>query len=112
MKKIFVGNFSFNTTEADLRKWFSPHGSIESATVVTDRNTGRSRGFGFVEMPNDSEADAAIQALNGTDAGGRPLTVNEARPKAARTGGFRGGRGGGGSDDYRGHARQRGEPRW
>lgn len=114
MKKIFVGNFSFNTTEADLRQWFEPHGTVESATVVTDRDTGRSRGFGFVEMPNNSEADAAIAALNGKDGGGRTLTVNEARPKAERTGGgFRGGRGGGGGrDDYRGHARQPREPRW
>ncbi len=112
MKKIFVGNFSFNTTDADLRQWFQAHGSVESATVVTDRDTGRSRGFGFVEMPNNSEAEAAIAALNGSDAGGRPLTVNEARPKAERPGGFRGGRGGGGRDDYRGHARQPREPRW
>lgn len=114
MKKIFVGNFSFNTTEADLRQWFEPHGTVESATVVTDRDTGRSRGFGFVEMPNNNEADAAIAALNGKDGGGRALTVNEARPKAERTGGgFRGGRGGGGGrDDYRGHARQPREPRW
>lgn len=114
MKKIFVGNFSFSTTEADLRQWFEPHGAVESASVVTDRNTGRSRGFGFVEMPNNSEADAAIAALNGKDAGGRPLTVNEARPKAERSGGgFRGGRdSGGGRDDYRGHARQPREPRW
>lgn len=113
MKKIFVGNFSFNTTEADLRGWFEPHGAVESATVVTDRDTGRSRGFGFVEMPNNNEADAAIAALNGRDAGGRALTVNEARPKTERSGGgFRGGRGGGGRDDYRGHARQPREPRW
>ena len=115
MKKIFVGNFSFNTTEADLRQWFEAHGTVESATVVTDRDTGRSRGFGFVEMPNNKEADAAIAALNGKDGGGRALTVNEARPKAERTGGgFRGGRGGGGGgrDDYRGHARQPREPRW
>lgn len=111
MKKIFVGNFSFSTTEADLRQWFEPHGAVDSATVVTDRDTGRSRGFGFVEMPNNSEADAAILALNGADGGGRPLTVNEARPKADRGGGFRGGRGGG-RDDYRGHARQPREPRW
>ena len=110
MKKIFVGNFSFDTTEADLRQWFEPHGSVESATVVTDRDTGRSRGFGFVEMPNNSEAEAAIAALNGKDSGGRPLTVNEARPRPER-GGFRGGRGGG-RDDYRGHARQPREPRW
>ncbi len=112
MKKIFVGNFSFNTTDADLRQWFQAHGSVESAMVVTDRDTGRSRGFGFVEMPNNSEAEAAIAALNGSAAGGRPLTVNEARPKTERTGGFRGGRGGGGRDDYRGHARQPREPRW
>ncbi len=113
MKKIFVGNFSFQTTEADLRQWFSAHGTVDSATVVTDRDTGRSRGFGFVEMPNNSEADAAIAALNGSDAGGRALTVNEARPKTERSGGPRGGRGsGGGRDDYRGHARQPREPRW
>ncbi len=110
MKKIFVGNFSFNTTDADLRQWFAPYGTVESATVVTDRNTGRSRGFGFVEMPNNAEAEAAIAALNGADGGGRPLTVNEARPKTDR-GGFGGGRGGS-RDDYRGHARQPREPRW
>ncbi len=112
MKKIFVGNFSFSTTEADLRQWFEPYGAVDAATVVTDRDTGRSRGFGFVEMPNNSEAEAAITALNGRDSGGRPLTVNEARPKAERGGGLRGGRGGGGRDDYRGHARQPREPRW
>jgi len=114
MKKIFVGNFSFNTTDTDLRQWFEPHGAVESATVVTDRDTGRSRGFGFVEMSNNNEADAAIAALNGHDAGGRSLTVNEARPKVERGGGYRGGgRSGGGSrDDYRGHARQPREPRW
>ena len=118
MKKIFVGNFSFSTTEADLRQLFQAHGAVDSATVVTDRDTGRSRGFGFVEMPDNSEADAAIAALNGSDSGGRPLTVNEARPKTERRGGgFRGGGGGGRSgggsrDDYRGHARQPREPRW
>lgn len=119
MKKIFVGNFSFSTTEADLRQWFEPFGAVDSASVVTDRDTGRSRGFGFVEMQNNSEADAAIAALNGQDSGGRPLTVNEARPKTERGGGgggFRGGRGGGGGgggrDDYRGQARQPREPRW
>ena len=112
MKKIFVGNFSFNTTDSDLRQWFEAHGTVESATIVTDRDTGRSRGFGFVEMPNDSEAEAAIAALNGKDGGGRALTVNEARPKAPLTGrGFRGGHGGkGGRDDHRG--RQSREPRW
>lgn len=113
MKKIFVGNFSFSTTEADLRQLFEPYGAVDSVTVITDRDTGRSRGFGFVEMPNNGEADAAITALNGKDSGGRQLTVNEARPKADRGGSFRGGpRGGGGRDDYRGHARQPREPRW
>jgi cold-inducible RNA-binding protein len=114
VKKIFVGNFSFSTTEADLRQWFAPFGSVDSASVVTDRDTGRSRGFGFVEMPNNAEAEAAIAALNGKDTGGRPLTVNEARPKTQSSGGFRGGRGGGGGgrDDYLGHARQPREPRW
>jgi cold-inducible RNA-binding protein len=111
MKKIFVGNFSFNVTESDLRQWFEPYGAVESATVVTDRDTGRSRGFGFVEMQNNSEADAAITALNGKDAQGRALTVNEALPKAERSGGFRGGRGGG-RDDARGHSRQPRTPRW
>lgn len=116
VKKIFVGNFSFSTTDADLRQWFAPFGAVDSATVVTDRDTGRSRGFGFVEMPNNNEAEAAIAALNGKDSGGRALTVNEARPKTERSGGG-GGRGGGGGsrfsrDDYRGHARQPREPRW
>ena len=112
MKKIFVGNISFTTTEADLRQWFQPHGSVESATVVTDRDTGRSRGFGFVEMPNDSEAEAAIAALNGSEAGGRSLTVNDARPQTERSGsGFRSGHRGS-REDYRGNTRQRREPRW
>jgi RNA recognition motif-containing protein len=108
MKKIFVGNFSFSTTEADLRSLFEPHGAIDSVTVVTDRDTGRSRGFAFVEMANNSEAEAAIQALNGSDFGGRPLTVNEARPKTER-----GDRPhGGGRNSYRDQSRQRREPRW
>lgn len=118
MKKIFVGNFSFSMTQEELRQLFEPFGTVESATVVTDRDTGRSRGFGFVEMPNNNEADAAIAAMNGKDSGGRPLTVNEARPKTERSGsgprGGSGGRGGGGGgrDDYHGHARQPREPRW
>lgn len=117
MKKLYVGNFPFSTTEDDLRQMFSAYGAVESVSLVTDRDTGRSRGFGFVEMTNDNEAQAAITGLNGKDTGGRPLTVNEARPKAERSGGgrggFRGGSGGGGSrDDYRGHARQPREPRW
>ncbi|HMC32133.1 MAG TPA: RNA-binding protein [Candidatus Angelobacter sp.] len=108
MKKIFVGNFSFSLTEGELRSLFEPYGAVDSVTVVTDRATGRSRGFGFVEMPSNEEADKAIAALNGKDSGGRQLTVNEARPKMER-----GPRGDGGSrDDYRGHARQPREPRW
>lgn len=115
MKKIFVGNFAFSLTEGELRSMFEPYGKVESATLVTDRDTGRSRGFGFVEMSDDTEAASAIAGLNGRDSGGRPLTVNEARPKTDRPGG--GGRGGprgggGGRDDYRGHARQPREPRW
>lgn len=109
MKKIFVGNLSFSTTEGELRSMFEPFGSVESVLVVTDRNTGRSRGFAFVEMADSSAADQAITALNGKEMGGRTLTVNEARPKMDRGGGPRGG---GGRDDYRGHARQPREPRW
>jgi len=111
VKKIYVGNFSFQMTEQDLRALFEPYGAIESVTVATDRDTGRSRGFGFVGMSNDEEAEKAMAALNGKEAGGRVLTVNEARPQAPRGGGgFRdgGGRGGGGN---RG-PRQRREPRW
>ncbi len=106
MKKIFVGNFSFSTNEDELRSWFEPFGQVDSVAVVTDKFTGRSRGFGFVEMSNDGEAEKAIEGLNGKQVGGRQLNVNEARPK---TGG--GGRGGS-RDDYRGHARQPREPRW
>ena len=108
MKKIFVGNLSFNMTEGELRSMFEPYGSVESALIVTDRNTGRSRGFGFVEMADNNAAEQAIAALNGKDVGGRSLTVNEARPKTE--GGSRGG--GGRRDDYRGHPRQPREPRW
>lgn len=110
MKKIFVGNLSFNMTEGELRSMFEPYGSVESALIVTDRNTGRSRGFGFVEMSDNGAADQAITALNGKDSGGRSLTVNEARPKMESSRG--GPRGGGRRDDYRGHARQPREPRW
>ena len=106
MKKIYVGNFSFSMTESELRSLFEPHGRIESATIATDRDTGRSRGFGFVSMPNDEEAEKAMAALNGKDLGGRALTVNEARPQTQRSG-FR--------DRERGgdrNSRQRRGPRW
>lgn len=115
MKNLYVGNLPHSTTEADLRNLLEAHGAVEKVTLVTDRDTGRSRGFGFVEMTNASEADKAIAALNGTDFGGRPLTINEAKPKSdrPRSGGrgFGGGEGRG-RDDYRGHARQPREPRW
>ena len=115
MKKIYVGNFSFYMTEPELRALFEPFGAIDSASVATERDTGRSRGFGFVQMPNDDEAEKAMAALNGKDSGGRALTVNEARPQAPRSGGFGGGRGGGHGNDRGGNdrgPRQRREPRW
>ncbi|HUM05235.1 MAG TPA: RNA-binding protein [Terriglobales bacterium] len=116
MKNLYVGNLPHSTTEAELRNLFEAHGAVEKITLVTDRDTGRSRGFGFAEMANASEADKAIVTLNGTDLGGRTLTINEAKPKAERPrGGGGGGRrfgGGGGRDDYRGHPRQPREPRW
>lgn len=100
MKKLYVGNIAFATTEADLRQWFEPHGAVESAAVATDRDTGRSRGFAFVEMANDTEAEAAITALNGSELNGRALVVNEARPKTGGSGGgYGGGRPGGGGRD-------------
>lgn len=113
MKNLYVGNLPHSTTEAELRELFGAHGAVEKITLVTDRDTGRSRGFGFVEMTNATEADNAISALNGSDLGGRPLTINEAKPKADRPrgGGQRFG-GGRGRDDYRGHPRQPREPRW
>jgi cold-inducible RNA-binding protein len=114
MKNLYVGNLPHSTTEAELRDIFEAHGAVEKVTLVTDRDTGRSRGFGFVEMTTASEADKAIAALNGTDLGGRTLTINEAKPKAERprAGGHRFGAGGRGRDDYRGHPRQPREPRW
>ena len=108
MKKIYIGNFSFNMTEQELKSLFEPYGAVESATLVTDRDTGRSRGFGFVSMTNDEEAEKAMAALNGRDSGGRALTVNEAKPQAPRGGGFRDGGGGGRGGNFR----QRREPRW
>ena len=94
MTKIFVGNLSFDTRDSDLNAAFAQYGSVTEATVVLDRDSQRSRGFGFVEMPNSTEANSAIQALNGQDLQGRPLTVNEARPRTERSGGGGGGRGG------------------
>jgi RNA recognition motif-containing protein len=92
-KKLYVGNLGYGVTDSDLLKLFEPHGTVESVQVIMDRDTGRSKGFGFVEMKTEQEAQAAIAALNGQDSGGRPLTVNEARPRPE--GGGRGGSGGG-----------------
>ena len=94
--KIFVGNLPFSVDDQQLSEFFEQHGEVASATVVTDRDTGRSRGFGFVEMPSDEEARKAIDASHGAELAGRPLTVNEAKPK--RRDGRGGGGGGGGGD--------------
>ena len=99
-KKLYVGNLSYGTTDSDLQGMFEEFGTVESAQVIIDRDSGRSKGFGFVEMRNDQEAQAAISALNGKDVDGRSLTVNEARPREDRGGrsgggGGRGGYGGG-----------------
>ena len=95
--KIYVGNLNFRTTESELRELFSQHGEVQESAIVTDRETGRSRGFGFITMPDNSAAENAISALNGTQFDGRSPTVNEARPKPAGGGGgrreFRGGGG-------------------
>ena len=98
-KKLYVGNMGYDVSSSDLQQMFEPHGAVHSADVINDRDTGRSKGFGFVEMGSDQEAQAAISALNGKDHGGRALTVNEAKPRAPRTGGgggYGGGGGGGG----------------
>ncbi|MCE3222369.1 MAG: rbpA [Nitrospira sp.] len=94
--KIYVGGLPYSTTEQQLSDLFAVHGAVTSARIITDKFTGQSRGFGFVEMSGDSEAQAAINALNGTQFGGRTLTVNEARPQEPRSGGGGGGRGMGG----------------
>src|SRR6202521_5947561 len=136
MKNLFVGNMSFQTTEAELNALFTPFGQVTRVHLVMDRETGRARGFAFVEMPNDDEAAKAIAGLDGKEIGGRNLKVNEARPKGSSAGGpaprssggggNRGGgsgnRGGGGgrggskerfsNEDYREAARQPREPRW
>ena len=137
MKNLFIGNMSFQTTEADLRALFEPFGQISRVHIAMDRETGRARGFAFIEMPNDAEAAKAIAGLDGKEVGGRNLKVNEARPKSASGGGPRGGSGGGfnrdrgdrgdrdrdrgrggkqgnrfSNEDYRDSARQPREPRW
>jgi RNA recognition motif-containing protein len=140
MKNLYVGNLPHSTTEAELRGLFEAHGAVEKVSLVTDRETGRSRGFAFVEMTDAGEAEKAIAALNGTELQGRALKINEAKPKTDRPGGGggrgfggggggrgfgggggggrpggggrKGGGGGGGRDDYQGHARQPREPRW
>jgi RNA recognition motif-containing protein len=93
LKNIFVGNLDFNTSEEELRQLFEVHGQVDRVSIMTDRDTGRSRGFGFVEMASAEDGEKAIAALNGSQVGGRTLNVNEARPKPERTGG--GGGGGG-----------------
>jgi RNA recognition motif-containing protein len=131
MKNLFVGNMSFQMTEGELSELFKAFGQVSRVHIAMDRETGRARGFAFVEMPNDEEAKKAIAGLDGKDVGGRNLKVNEARPKEARSGpprssgggggGNRGGSGGGGgnkgrggfsNEDYREASRQPREPRW
>ena len=118
--KLYVGNLSFSTSSEELKELFAQAGSVESATVVEDRDTGRSRGFGFVEMASKEEGEKAIEQFNGKDFGGRNLTVNEAKPREDRggRGGYRGGYGGGGGGRDRDRGGDRGgyggerEPRW
>lgn len=106
-KKLYVGNLGYDVSSSDLEQMFTAHGTVESAQVIEDRATGRSKGFGFVEMGSASEAEAAISALNGQDHGGRALTVNEAKPREPRSGGSggRGGYGGGGGGGGYGRGR-------
>lgn len=101
-KKLYVGNLSYDVSSSDLEKLLAEYGTVQSAEVISDRTTGRSKGFGFVEMASDEEAQAAINALNGQQHGGRALTVNEARPREPRAGGGFGGGGGGGGRGGRG----------
>jgi RNA recognition motif-containing protein len=105
-RKLYVGNLAYGVTDSDLQQLFEAHGTVQSAQVIMDRDTGRSKGFGFVEMGSDQEAQAAIAALNGKEVDGRTLTVNEARPKT-EGGGGRGG-GGGGRGGYGGGGGGRG----
>jgi len=108
--RIFVGNLSYQTTEDQLTDLFSEAGPVESATIVTDRDTGRSRGFAFIEMDKNAAA-VAIEKFNGIELNGRTINVNEARPRPERSGGG-GGRGGGAGGGYGGGRGQRREPRW
>ena len=101
-RRLYVGNLSYNVDSSQLEQMFSQHGSVSSAEVISDRDTGRSKGFGFVEMSSDEEAQAAIAALNGQEHDGRALTVNEAKPRESRGGGGFGGGGGGGRGGYGG----------
>jgi len=114
-KKLYVGNLSYQVDSSELEQLFGQHGQVVSAQIINDRDTGRSKGFGFVEMANDDEAEAAIAALNGQEHGGRALTVNEARPREERAGGgggrggYAGGGGGGGRGGYGGGGGGRGD---
>lgn len=108
MKNLFVGNLDFTTTENEVRSLFEGYGAVDRVSIVTDRDTGRSRGFGFVEMAVNAEAETAIAELDGREWRGRALKVNEALPKSEGARGKRPGGGGGGG----GHSRQRREPRW
>jgi len=108
LKNIFVGNLNFNTSEDELRQMFATYGQVDRVSILTDRDTGRSRGFGFVEMVNEEEGEKAIAALNGSQVGGRTINVNEARPKTERSNS--GGGGGGGRD--RGGRERGGRNRW
>lgn len=112
MKNIFVGNLDFSATDSSVRSLFEPYGAVERVNVVTDRDTGRSRGFAFVEMSDASQADAAINALNGANLDGRALNVNEARPKTSGGGGGGGFSRGGGGGNSRGGGGGGGRSRW
>ena len=100
VKRLYVGNLPWSTSSSDLQAMFEPYGAVRSAEVIMDRVTGRSRGFGFVEMENDDTMNAAIEGLNGKDVSGRPMVVNEARERAPRTAGGGAGRGGRGGGRY------------
>ena len=113
--KIYVGNLSFKTSSEDLQKLFSQAGTVQSADVISDRDTGQSRGFGFVEMDSKEAGEAAIAQFNGTEVDGRALKVNEAKPREPRSGGFGGGRNGNRNSFGRSNSGQRGSdrtPRW